>query len=205
VEIACLDLEGVLIPEIWINFAEKTGIEALKATTRDVPDYDVLMKQRLRILNEHGYGLPDIQAVIATLEPMEGAREFLDWLRERFQVVILSDTFYEFGMPFMKQLGYPALLCHQLEVNDEGKVVDYKLRQANPKRQAVIGFHSMYYRTIATGDSYNDTTMLAEANAGILFKAPENVIAEFPQYPAVHTYEELKQEFIKASNRNLSL
>jgi len=205
VEIACLDLEGVLIPEIWINFAEKTGIEALKATTRDIPDYDVLMRQRLRILDENGYGLPDIQAVISTLEPMEGAREFLDWLRERFQVVILSDTFYEFGMPFMKQLGYPALLCHQLEVDEKGRVVDYKLRQANPKRQAVIGFHSMYYRTIAAGDSYNDTSMLAEANAGILFKAPDNVIAEFPQYPAVHTYEDLKKEFIKASNRNLTL
>ncbi|MFA7554408.1 MAG: bifunctional phosphoserine phosphatase/homoserine phosphotransferase ThrH [Spongiibacteraceae bacterium] len=204
-EIACLDLEGVLIPEIWINFAEKTGIEALKATTRDIPDYDVLMRQRLRILDENGYGLPDIQAVISTLEPMEGAREFLDWLRERFQVVILSDTFYEFGMPFMKQLGYPALLCHQLEVDEKGRVVDYKLRQANPKRQAVIGFHSMYYRTIAAGDSYNDTSMLAEANAGILFKAPDNVIAEFPQYPAVHTYEDLKKEFIKASNRNLTL
>lgn len=204
-EIACLDLEGVLIPEVWINFAEKTGIDALKATTRDIPDYDVLMKQRLRLLDEHGYGLPDIQAVISELKPMEGAREFLDWLRERFQVVILSDTFYEFGMPFMKQLGYPALLCHELEVNEQGKVVDYKLRQANPKRQAVIGFHSMYYRTIATGDSYNDTTMLAEANAGILFKAPDNVIAEFPQYPAVHTYEDLKVEFIKASERNLTL
>ena len=204
-EIACLDLEGVLIPEIWINFAEKTGIEALKATTRDIPDYDVLMKQRLRILNEHGYGLPDIQAVISELEPMEGALEFLNWLRERFQVVILSDTFYEFGMPFMKQLGYPALLCHQLEVDENGKVVDYKLRQANPKRQAVLGFHSMYYRTIAAGDSYNDTTMLAEANAGILFKAPANVITEFPQFPAVETYEELKLEFIKASNRNLTL
>ncbi|WP_101756988.1 bifunctional phosphoserine phosphatase/homoserine phosphotransferase ThrH [Oceanicoccus sp. KOV_DT_Chl] len=204
-EIACLDLEGVLIPEIWINFAEKTGIEELKATTRDIPDYDVLMKQRLRLLDEHGYGLPDIQQVIATLEPMEGAREFLDWLRERFQVVILSDTFYEFGMPFMKQLGYPALLCHKLEVNADGKVVDYKLRQANPKRQAVIGFHSMYYRTIAAGDSYNDTTMLAEAHAGILFKAPDNVIAEFPQFPAVHTYEDLKKEFIKASERDLSL
>jgi phosphoserine/homoserine phosphotransferase len=136
---------------------------------------------------------------------MEGAAEFLDWLRERFQVVILSDTFYEFGMPFMKQLGYPALLCHELEVDDNGKVVDYKLRQANPKRQAVVGFKSMYYRTIATGDSYNDTTMLAEADAGILFKSPDNVIAEFPQYPAVHTYEDLKKEFIKASNRNLTL
>lgn len=203
-EIACLDLEGVLIPEIWINFAEKTGIDALKATTRDVPDYDVLMRQRLRILDESGYGLPDIQAVISELEPMEGAVEFLNWLRERFQVIILSDTFYEFGMPFMKQLGYPTLLCHNLEVNGDGKVVDYKLRQSNPKRQAVIGFHSMYYRTIAAGDSYNDTTMLAEADAGILFKAPDNVIAEFPQFPAVHTYEALKLEFLKASNRNLS-
>ncbi|EAW31264.1 homoserine kinase [marine gamma proteobacterium HTCC2143] len=203
-EIACLDLEGVLIPEIWINFAEKTGIDALKATTRDIPDYDVLMRQRLRILDESGYGLPDIQAVISELEPMEGAVEFLNWLRERFQVIILSDTFYEFGMPFMKQLGYPTLLCHNLEVNGDGKVVDYKLRQSNPKRQAVIGFHSMYYRTIAAGDSYNDTTMLAEADAGILFKAPDNVIAEFPQFPAVHTYEALKLEFLKASNRNLS-
>lgn len=204
-EIACLDLEGVLIPEVWINFAEKTGIDALKATTRDIPDYDVLMKQRLRILNEHNYGLDDIQAVISELKPMEGAREFLDWLRERFQVVILSDTFYEFGMPFMRQLGYPMLLCHNLEVDDSGKVVDYKLRQANPKRQAVIGFHSMYYRTIATGDSYNDTTMLAEADAGILFKAPPNVIQEFPQFPAVETYDDLKKEFIKASNRSLTL
>ena len=204
-EIACLDLEGVLIPEIWINFAEHTGIDALKATTRDVPDYDVLMRQRLRILNEEGYGLPDIQAVISQLSPMEGAKEFLDWLRERFQVVILSDTFYEFAMPFMRQLGYPTLLCHKLEVDDQGRVTDYKLRQANPKRQAVIGFHSMYYRTIATGDSYNDTTMLAEADAGILFKAPDTVIAEFPQYPAVHSYEDLKKEFVKASCHDLSL
>ena len=204
-EIACLDLEGVLIPEIWINFAEKTGIDALKATTRDEPDYDVLMRQRLDILSQHGYGLPDIQAVIAELSPMEGAAEFLNWLRERFQVVILSDTFYEFGMPFMKQLGYPMLLCHKLEVDSDGKVVDYKLRQANPKRQAVLGFHSMYYRTIAAGDSYNDTTMLAEADAGILFKAPDNVIAEFPQFPAVHEYEDLKKEFLKASERDLAL
>lgn len=204
-EIACLDLEGVLIPEIWINFAERTGIEALKATTRDIPDYDVLMKQRLRLLDENGYGLPDIQKVISELEPMEGALEFLNWLRGRFQVVILSDTFYEFGMPFMKQLGYPTLLCHKLEVDENGKVTDYKLRQANPKRQAVLGFHSMYYRTIAAGDSYNDTTMLAEADAGILFKAPDNVIKEFPQFPAVHSYEDLKKEFVKASERNITL
>ncbi|MEE8056386.1 MAG: bifunctional phosphoserine phosphatase/homoserine phosphotransferase ThrH [Pseudomonadales bacterium] len=204
-EIACLDLEGVLIPEIWISFAEKTGIEELKATTRDIPDYDVLMKQRLRILDQHGYGLPDIQAVISELSPMDGALEFLNWLRERFQVVILSDTFYEFGMPFMQQLGYPTLLCHKLDVDEKGKVVNYKLRQANPKRQAVIGFHSMYYRTIAAGDSYNDTTMLAEADAGILFMAPDNVIAEFPQFPAVHCYQDLKKEFLMASNRDLRL
>ena len=204
-ELACLDLEGVLIPEIWIDFANLTGIEELKATTRDIPDYDVLMKQRLRLLDENGLGLPDIQAVIAGMEPLEGAADFLNWLRERFQVVILSDTFYEFAMPLMKPLGYPCLLCHKLEVDAAGKVTDYKLRQANPKRQAIAGFKTMYYRTIAAGDSYNDTTMLAEADAGILFHAPDNVIAEFPQFPAVHSYEDLKLEFIKASNRELSL
>lgn len=205
-EIACLDLEGVLVPEIWIDFAERTGIEELKATTRDIPDYDVLMKQRLRLLDEHKLGLNEIQEVIATMKPLEGAPEFVDWLRERFQVVILSDTFYQFAKPLMAQLGYPTLLCHNLEVDAEsGRITDYKLRQANPKRQAIVGFKSMYYRTIAAGDSYNDTTMLAEADAGILFHAPDNVIAEFPQYPAVHTYEDLKQEFLKASNRDLSL
>ncbi len=205
-EIACLDLEGVLVPEIWIDFAERTGIEELKATTRDIPDYDVLMQQRLRLLDEHKLGLNEIQEVIATMKPLEGAPEFVDWLRERFQVVILSDTFYQFAKPLMAQLGYPTLLCHNLEVDAEsGRITDYKLRQANPKRQAIVGFKSMYYRTIAAGDSYNDTTMLAEADAGILFHAPDNVIAEFPQYPAVHTYGDLKQEFLKASNRDLSL
>jgi len=205
VEIACLDLEGVLVPEIWIAFAEQTGIKELRATTRDIPDYDVLMKQRLRILDEHNLGLPDIQAVIAEIKPLDGAPEFVDWLRERFQVVILSDTFYEFSQPLMRQLGFPALLCHKLETNEQGRVVDYKLRQANPKRQSVLAFKSLYYRVIAAGDSYNDTTMLAEADAGILFHAPENVIREFPQFPAVHTYEDLKKEFIKASVRDLSL
>ena len=204
-EIACLDLEGVLVPEIWIAFAEKTGIEALKKTTRDEPDYDVLMRYRLDILREHGLGLNEIQEVIATLEPLPGAIEFVDWLRERFQVVILSDTFYEFASPLMKQLGYPTLLCHKLETADDGTVINYHLRQANPKRQAIVGFKSMYYRTIAAGDSYNDTTMLAEADAGILFHAPENVIAEFPQFPAVQTFADLKNEFIRASNRELSL
>lgn len=204
-EIACLDLEGVLVPEIWIEFANKTGIEELKATTRDIPDYDVLMKQRLRILDENNLKIQDIQEVIATLAPLEGAREFVDWLRERFQVIILSDTFYEFSQPLMRQLGFPTLFCHRLITDDEGRVVDYKLRQADPKRQSIRALQTIYYRTIAAGDSYNDTTMLAEADAGILFHAPQNVIEEFPQFPAVHTYEDLKKEFIKASNRELKL
>jgi phosphoserine/homoserine phosphotransferase len=202
-EIACLDLEGVLVPEIWIGFAEKTGIAELKATTRDIPDYNVLMRQRLSILEEHNLGLPDIQAVISTMAPMEGALEFIDWLRERFQVVILSDTFYEFSHPLMKQLGFPTLFCHRLIADEQGKIVDYKLRQVDPKRQSVEAFHDLNYRVIAAGDSYNDTTMLAEADAGILFKAPENVIAEFPQFPAVHSYGDLRQEFANASERDL--
>jgi phosphoserine/homoserine phosphotransferase len=205
VELACLDLEGVLIPEIWIAFAEETGIEELKATTRDIPDYDVLMKQRLRILDEHGLTLPQIQDTISRLAPLEGAREFIDWLRERFQVVILSDTFYEFAAPLMKQLGYPALLCHKLEVDESGRITDYTLRQRDPKRQSVRAFQLLNYRVIATGDSYNDTTMLTQAESGILFHAPDNVIAEFPQFPAVHTYADLKQAFIDASVRNLTL
>ncbi len=204
-EIACLDLEGVLVPEIWIKFAEKTGIDELRATTRDIPDYDELMTMRLKILAQHKLGLKEIQEVIATLSPLDGAPEFVQWLKERFQVVILSDTFYEFAGPLMAQLGYPTLLCHKLTVDDSGFVTDYNLRQANPKRQAICALKTLYYRTIAAGDSYNDTTMLAEADAGILFHAPDNVIREFPQFPAVHTYEDLKQEFIKASNRSLSL
>ena len=204
-EIACLDLEGVLVPEIWIEFANKTGIVELKATTRDIPDYDVLMKQRLRILDEHNLKIQDIQEVIATLKPLDGAVEFVNWLRERFQVIILSDTFYEFSQPLMRQLGFPTLFCHRLITDESGRVVDYKLRQADPKRQSIRALQTIYYRTIAAGDSYNDTTMLAEADAGILFHAPQNVIDEFPQFPAVHTYEDLKKEFIKASNRDLSL
>lgn len=204
-ELACLDLEGVLIPEIWIAFAEHTGIDELKATTRDIPDYDVLMKQRLSILDKHKLGINEIQEVIAQLRPLEGAREFLDWLRERFQVIILSDTFYEFSQPLMRQLGWPTLFCHRLEVNEEGRVVNYHLRQKDPKRQSILALKTLYYRIIAAGDSYNDTTMLSEADAGILFMAPDNVIREFPQFPAVHSYEDLKKAFIAASNRNLSL
>ncbi|MTI14381.1 bifunctional phosphoserine phosphatase/homoserine phosphotransferase ThrH [Sansalvadorimonas verongulae] len=203
-EIACLDLEGVLIPEIWIRFAEQTGIEELKATTRDIPDYDELMKMRLSILEKHGLGIREIQAVIAEMAPMPGARSFIDWLREHFQVVILSDTFYEFAQPFMRQLGFPTLLCHKLTVAESGHVEDYKIRQPDPKRCSVQAFHSLNYRVLAAGDSYNDTSMLSEAEAGILFKAPDNVIAEFPQFPAVDTYEALKMEFCKASERDLN-
>lgn len=204
-ELACLDLEGVLIPEIWIAFAEETGIEELKATTRDIPDYDVLMKQRLRILDEHGLKLPQIQETISRLSPLPGAQEFVDWLRERFQLIILSDTFYEFAAPLMAQLGNPTLFCHKLEVDETGRITDYTLRQRDPKRQSVRAFQLLNYRVIAAGDSYNDTTMLGQAEQGILFHAPQNVIDEFPQFPAVHNYEDLKKAFLAASNRDLSL
>ena len=204
-ELACLDLEGVLVPEIWIAFAEKTGIDELRATTRDIPDYDVLMKQRLGILDQHNLKIGDIQEVIATLAPLPGALDFVDWLRERFQVVILSDTFYEFSQPLMRQLKWPTLLCHRLVTDKSGRVVDYKLRQKDPKRASVKAFHSLNYRVIAAGDSYNDTTMLSEADVGMLIHAPQNVIDEFPQFRAVDTLEELKQGFIDASERDLSL
>ena len=204
-EIACLDLEGVLVPEIWIDFAEKTGINELRATTRDIPDYDVLMKQRLRLLRDNNLGLADIQSVISTMSPIDGAIDFVSWLKERFQLVILSDTFYEFSEPLMRQLRFPTLFCHRLVVDSNGNITDYKLRQKDPKRQCVKAFHSLNYRVIASGDSYNDTTMLSEAEAGIFFRAPKNVIEEFPQYPSVTSYDELRREFIKASNRELAL
>ncbi len=203
-EIACLDLEGVLVPEIWINFAKRTGIDELRATTRDVPDYDVLMQQRLRILGAHRLGLGDIQEVISEMGPLDGATSFLDWLRERFQVVILSDTFYEFAAPLMKQLGYPTLLCHRLSTDENGFVTDYHLRQKDPKRSCVQAFHALQYRVIAAGDSYNDTSMLAEADQGILYSPPQNVIDEFPQYPVVTNYVDFRAAFCKASNRNIA-
>ncbi len=203
-EIACLDLEGVLIPEVWIHFSERTGIEALRATTRDIPDYDELMTMRLGILREHRLGIADIQDVIDGMDPLPGASEALDWLRERFQVVILSDTFYEFAEPFMRKLGWPTLLCHRLEIDSEGMIADYRIRQPDPKRASVQAFHSLRYRTIATGDSYNDTTMLSEADAGILFRPPQNVVDEFPQFPVARSYEELQAEFAKASERDLA-
>ena len=202
-EIACLDLEGVLIPEVWINVAERTGIDALRATTREIPDYDVLMRQRLGILEEHGLGIREIQDVISTMEPLDGALEMLDWLRERFQVVILSDTFYEFAEPFMRQLNWPTLFCHKLVIDPEGRVTDYQIRQKDPKRQSVRAFQLLNYRCIATGDSYNDTTMLTQAEAGILFRPPDNVVEEFPQFPVARSYDELRQAFAHASLRDL--
>ena len=202
-ELACLDLEGVLIPEIWIEFAERTRIDALRATTRDIPDYDVLMKQRLAILKEHGLGLADIQEVIGGMRPLEGAADFLAWLRARFQVIILSDTFYEFAAPLMAQLGHPTLFCHRLESDASGTIVDYHLRQKDPKRKAVQALHGLNFRIIAAGDSYNGTTMLAEADAGILFRPPQNVIDEFPQFPVATTYDALAREFARASLRDV--
>ncbi len=201
-ELVCLDLEGVLIPEIWINVAERTGIEELRATTRDIPDYNVLMKQRLGLLDVHGLGLLEIQAVIDTLEPMAGAIEFVSWLRQRYQLIILSDTFYEFAAPLMKKLGSPTLFCHSLEVDGKGRVVNYHLRQPDQKRRAVEAFQALNFQVYAAGDSYNDTSMLAAANAGFLFCPPENVIQEFPQFPVTRDYTELQAAFAEA--RSLS-
>lgn len=198
-KVVCLDLEGVLVPEIWIKFAEKTGIDALKATTRDIPDYDELMQQRLRLLDENNLDLAAIQEVIATLSPMPGARAFLDSLREKYQVIILSDTFYEFSRPLMEQLAWPTIFCHRLEIDQEGRVADYVIRQKDPKRQSVKALKSLNYTVFAAGDSYNDTTMLEEAHAGFLFRAPQNVIDEFPQYDVTSEYDELAAFFDKAS------
>ena len=199
--VVCLDLEGVLVPEIWIGLAEKTGIESLRATTRDVPDYDQLMQQRLNLLDEKGMGFEELRQVAASLEPLDGAREFLDWLRGGFQVVILSDTFYELAGPLMKKLGWPTLLCHRLEVDDQGRISGYHLRQAQPKRAAVKALKSLNFCVLAVGDSYNDLDMLAEANAGILFRPPENVVRDAPDYPVTHDYEALQRAVARASER----
>jgi phosphoserine/homoserine phosphotransferase len=189
--IVTLDLEGVLVPEIWIAFAEKTGIPELRRTTRDEPDYDVLMKGRLAILDQHGLKLPDIQDVISTLSPMEGAKTFLDELRARTQVIILSDTFEEFAQPLMRHLGMPSIFCHHLETDDAGRIVDYKLRQPNQKQKAVAAFKSLNYKVIAAGDSFNDTTMLGEADRGFFFHAPESIRTQFPHFQGFDRYEDL--------------
>ncbi len=194
--IVCLDLEGVLIPEVWIAFAEATGIDALRRTTRDEPDYDVLMRGRLEILSDHGFKLSDIQDVIGKMEPLPGAREFLDELRDRSQLVILSDTFYQFAAPFMRQLGQPTLFCHQLVIDGDDRVVDYELRVPDGKRKAVAALQGIGFRVHAAGDSYNDTTMLSEADRGILFRCPDNVAAEFPQFTRTEKYDELLQALL---------
>ena len=199
--IVCLDLEGVLVPEIWIAFSERTGIPELRRTTRDEPNYDTLMKYRVGILAEHGLGLPDIQKVICEMGPMPGAKAFLDKLREDYEVIILSDTFYEFAHPLMRQLAWPTLFCHSLEVDSTGVVVNYHLRMPEQKREAVKRFREMNFTVVAAGDSYNDTAMLGEADAGILFHPPENVIREFPQFPVTLHYDELRSEIDKAFAR----
>jgi phosphoserine/homoserine phosphotransferase len=201
VKIVCLDLEGVLVPEIWIAFSERSGIPELRRTTRDEPDYDVLMKYRLQILAGHGLKLSDIQDVIGGMRPLSGAREFLDRLREKYQVVILSDTFYEFARPLMQQLAWPTLFCHSLEIDAEGNVTGYRLRMRDQKRQAVRHFRELNFMVVACGDSYNDTGMLGEAHTGVFFHPPESVAREFPQYPVTHDYDALFSEIESAFER----
>ena len=203
-QVVCLDLEGVLIPEIWIAFAERTGIAEFRRTTRDEPDYDKLMRWRLGLLRQHGLKLADIQAVIAGMAPMDGARAFLDDLRSRYQVIILSDTFYEFADPMMRQLGRPTLFCHKLVVDAEGFVADYKLRQPNQKFHAVNALKGLNYQVIAAGDSYNDTGMLGAADAGFFIHPPESIVAQFPQYPVNRSYAELKASIDGAAARLLA-
>ena len=200
-DIVCLDLEGVLIPEIWVAVAERTGIEALKATTRDVPDYGVLMRQRLRILDEHGLTIGKIQSVIKELTPLSGAKDFCGWVRRRYQLVILSDTFYEFAQPLMRQLDWPTLFCHRLDVGDTGKITGYRLRMPDHKRSAVAAFKRLNFTVLAAGDSYNDTSMLGEADAGFFFRAPDKVTREFPKFPTNETYDELRAALLAASHR----
>jgi len=196
--LACLDLEGVLLPEIWIKFAEKTGIEELKLTTRDIPDYDQLMMGRLAILKKHNLKLQNIQDVIEALSPLDGACDFLQWLKSEFQVIILSDTFYEFAQPLMKKLDYPTLFCHKLITDDAGNIVNYELRQSDQKTKAVKALQGLNFQVISAGDSYNDTGMLQQADAGILFCPPEKVIQEFPQFPVTRNYNEFQMAFIRA-------
>ena len=190
--IVCSDLEGIFVPEIWINVAEKTGIKELRLTTRDISDYDVLMKKRLAILDENRLKIDDIKAVIATMDPLDGALEFLDWLRSRIQIIVVSDTFDQFARPLLQKLGWPTLFCHTLSINPDGSIAGYKLRQKDSKREAVISLKSLNYDTIAVGDSYNDITMLKEADNGILFDPPENVKNEFPEFPVTYSYDDLK-------------
>jgi phosphoserine / homoserine phosphotransferase len=191
-KIICADMEGIFTPEIWIRVSKKTGIEELKLTTRDISDYDVLMKKRLGILAEHGLKLKDITDVIETVDPMEGAVEFLDWMRSQTQVIVVSDTYVEFAKPLLKKLGWPTLFCNSLTIAPDGSISDYNLRQKDGKRKTVLSLKQLKYSIIAVGDSYNDITMLKEADAGILFRPPENIKNEYPELPATYNYEELK-------------
>ena len=191
--IVCSDLEGVFVPEIWINVAEKTGIEELRLTTRDISDYDVLMKKRLGILHENGLKIKDITDVIAAMNPLDGAVEFLDWLRSHTQLIVVSDTFVQFAGPLMEKLGWPTLFCNSLSIEPDGSVSGYNLRQKDGKREAVLALKKLNYNIISMGDSYNDISMLKEADTGILFMPPENVKNEFPELPVTNNYDELKE------------
>lgn len=197
--IACLDFESVLIPEIWPALAKQTGIKELMRTTKEEPSMDRLMGFRLDTMREHKLGLADLQAAITKLEPLPGAASFVDWVRKRFQLIIVSDTFYELAGPFITKLGYPTIFCHKLTVDKRGVITDYVLRQPDPKRMVVKALHSINFRCLATGDSYNDVGMLAEADYGVLFKPPANVVAEFPQFPVARSYAQLKQMFSEAA------
>jgi len=190
--VVCSDLEGVFVPEVWINVAKITGIEELRLTTRDIRDYDELMQHRLKVLDKHGLTIHDIQEVISKIKPLDGALEFTKWLREVTRLVIVSDTFVEFADPLMAQLERPFLLCHSLEVDEKGRITDYKLRQPDPKRKTVEAFRSLEYKVVAFGDSYNDITMLQSADVGILFCPPQNVIDDYPELPVARNYEELR-------------
>jgi len=196
---ACLDLEGVLVPEVWLNVGEKTRIPELRVTTREEPNYDALMKRRIKILAEHKLTLQDIQDVIATMAPLDGAKDFLAWLRTRCQVIILSDTFAQFAAPLMRQLDYPTIFCNTLEVAPDGRIVDYRLRLPDQKRASVLALKALNFHVVAAGDSYNDTSMLTAADAGIFFRPPANITKEFPQFPVAQTYAELQAAFGKAA------
>jgi phosphoserine/homoserine phosphotransferase len=196
--IICSDLEGVFIPEIWINVAERTGIEELRLTTRDISDYDQLMTHRLKVLDAHGLKLQDIQAVIATMEPLPGAADFVGWLREKSQLIVVSDTFLQFAAPLMAKLNQPTLFCHELEVAADGQITNYRLRQKDAKRKTVHALKSLDYTVLAFGDSYNDVGMLEAADFGFFFQPPDNVVADYPQFPVTRDYETLKNH-IRAS------
>ncbi len=199
--VVCLDLEGVLVPEVWINVAERTGIEALRRTTRDEPDYDKLMRARLEILGGHHIGIREIQQVIGGMEPLPGAREFLDALRQTYQVLILSDTFYGFARPLMRKLGWPTLFCHDLEIDAGGRITDYRLRLPDQKRASVEKLRELGFRVVAVGDSYNDTSMLRAADAGLLFRPPDNVVREFPEFPVTRSHAELRAVIDRAATQ----